>query len=101
MDKKLCNERYELVMTEIHRELCSLLNWTRSLKEISLHPEKLELMVLGSAEIRSLIAELERMQVLSQDNALGRSLSELKRDFLDLEGSLKEQRNDRLRERGR
>ena len=98
MDEKLCNERYELVLLEIHEGLCSLLSRTRRLKMISQFPDELEQMIHYSTEIRRLIVELERMQVLSQDDALGRALSELKSQFLDLEGSLKEQRNDRFNE---
>jgi hypothetical protein len=95
MDEKLCNERYELMLSEIHEELFSLLNRTRRLKMISQFPDELEQMVHLSTEIRHLLVELEHMHVWSQDDAIGRSLSELKLQFLDLEGSLKEQRNDR------
>lgn len=97
MDRKLCNERYELVLSEIHEELCSLLSRT---SHIAPNPDEIEQMVSSSAEIRRLIIELERMHVLSHDDALGRSLCELKSQFLDLEGRLKEQRNDRLSEQG-
>jgi hypothetical protein len=93
MDRKLSNERHEQELTEIHEGLCSLLNRTSRLT-----PDlgEIEGMVHCSAEIRRFIVELEQMQVLSHDDALGRSLSELKSQFLDLEGRLKEQRNDRL-----
>jgi hypothetical protein len=93
MDRKLSNERYELVLTEIHEGLRSLLSRTSRLTP---GPGEIEEMVHCSTEIRHLIVELEHMQVLSQDDALGRSLSGLKSQFLDLEGRLKEQRNDHL-----
>ena len=96
MDRKLCNERYEPVLSEIHEGLRALLNKTSRMNTLSRFTGELEQMVCCSTEIRRLIIELERMQILSQDEALGRSLSELKRQFLDLEGRLKEQRNDRL-----
>ena len=92
MDRKLRNERYGQELTEIHEGLCALLSRTSRLTP---GPGEIEEMVHCSTEIRGLIAELERMQVLSHDDALGRSLSGLKSQFLDLEGRLKEQRNDR------
>jgi hypothetical protein len=94
MNRKLCIERYELVLSEIHEGLCSLLRQTRGVKTMDQSPAELEQMISYAAEIRHLLAELERMQVWSQEDALGRSLSELKRQFLDFEGGLKEQRND-------
>jgi len=94
MNRKLCNERYELVLSEIYAGLCSLLSRTRGLKTLGQSPVELKQMINGSAEIRQLLSELECMQVWSQEDALGRSLSELKRQFLDFEGWLKEQRND-------
>lgn len=96
MYKKQCNERYKLVLSEVHEGLSSLLSRTRDLKKAAPSTAEMEQMVRYSAEIRLLLDTLERMQVWSQDDALGRSLSELKRQFLDLEGRLKEQRNDRL-----
>ena len=94
MNRKICNERYEQVLSEIHEGLSSLLSRTRGLKTMDQSPAELEEFAHIAAEIRQLLAELERMQVWSQEDALGRSLSELKRQFLDLEGRFKEQRND-------
>ena len=93
MGRKLRNERYEQELTEIHEGLCSLLNRTSRLT-----PDlgEIEGMVHCSIEIRRLIVELEHTQVLTHDDALGRSLSGLKSQFLDLEGRLKEQLNDCL-----
>lgn len=96
MDEKLYNEQYELMLSQMHEELCSLLNRTRYLKTMAPSPAELKQLVRYAAEIRHLLVELERMQFWSQDDALGRSLSELKLQFLDLEGRLKETRNDHL-----
>lgn len=96
MDNNLCNERYKVILSQMHEGLCSVLSQTRHLETITPSPAEMEQLVLCVAEIRQMLVELERMQFWSQGDALGRSLSDLKRRFMDLEGSLKEQRNDHL-----
>jgi len=96
MDDNLCYKRYERMLSQMHDGLCSVLSQMRYLKAVTPSPAELEQLVLCVAEIRHMLDELERMQFWSQADALGRSLSDLKRRFLDLEGRLKEQRNDRL-----
>lgn len=91
MDKKLC---YELVLSEIHEGLCALLDRTRNLNMQYQSPGELDAFVRIAAEIRHELAELERMSVWPVDSALGCSFSDIRRQFLDLEGRLKEQRND-------
>lgn len=97
MDGKLCNEQNGLVLTKMHEDLCSVLNTMDRLTTFRLSPAEQDQVVCYTVKIRYLLADLERMQFWSQDNAIGRSLSGVARRFLELEGILKEQRNDRLR----
>ena len=96
MDGKLCNKKNELMLPQLYEDLSTLMSKVHNRMILPLSSIEMKQLIHYTAEIRHLLGELERMQVWSNNDEIGRSLSELKRQFMDLEGRLKEQRNDGL-----
>jgi hypothetical protein len=97
MDDKLCNEQTELMLLKLYEDLSTMMSKARYLLTITLSPAEMARLVHYAVEMRRLMESLERKQVWSHDDAIGRSLSAITRQLLDLEGRLKEKRNDGLR----
>jgi hypothetical protein len=101
MDDKLCNEQNELMLLKLHEDLSTMMNKARHLLTITLSPDDTARLICYAVEIRRLLEDLERKQIWSHDDAIGRSLSDITQQLLDLEGRLKEKRNDGSRTIGR
>jgi hypothetical protein len=97
MDDKLCNEQNELMLLKLYEDLSTMMSKACYLLTTKLSPIEMAQLVHYAVEMRRLMESLERKQVWSPDDAIGRSLSEITQQLLDLEGRLKEKRNDGLR----
>lgn len=87
--------RAEVIAAMIHGDLLSLLNRShRTLTGCHLTNPEIECLTRYVAEIRRLLGEMESLHVWSEDEVTGCSMYSVREQFLDLEGRIKELRND-------
>lgn len=98
MDRPMTDTGAMTVLLTIQKELQGLLDRSKGVLAHS-HPSSrdLEEAVLHLAEIRKLISDLALMPDTIGGAAMRSSLNELREQYLDLEGAVKELRNDRTR----
>jgi hypothetical protein len=89
MDDKRCNEQNDLMLRMLYEDLSTMMSKARHLLTITLSPDETAQLVHYAVEIRRLMESLEHKHLWSPDDAIGRSLSDITQQLLDLEGRLK------------